>query len=84
MSWLSLFELADMCGGTLQGIDAESAQSVAIERVERDSRQAASGDLFVALRGEHFDAHEFVPDVVGKASAVLVGCLLYTSDAADE
>lgn len=72
MTWLSLFELADMCGGTLQGIDAESAQAIAIERVERDSRQVSSGDLFLALKGEHFDAHDFVPGVVGKASAAMV------------
>ncbi len=72
MSWLSLFELADMCGGTLRNIDAESAQSMMLERVERDSRQVQPGDLFVALRGAYFDAHDFVPAVVGRASAVMV------------
>lgn len=72
MSWLSLFELADMCGGSLHGIDAESAQSISIERVERDSRQASSGDLFLALRGERFDAHDFVAGIAGKASAAMV------------
>ncbi|MGB0846920.1 MAG: UDP-N-acetylmuramoyl-tripeptide--D-alanyl-D-alanine ligase [Thiolinea sp.] len=72
MSWLSLFELADMCGGTLMGISAKSAQETNIERVERDSRCVGAGDLFVALKGEHFDAHDFVSDVAGKASAALV------------
>jgi UDP-N-acetylmuramoyl-tripeptide--D-alanyl-D-alanine ligase len=31
-----------------------------------------TGDLFLALAGERFDAHDFVPQIVGKASAALV------------
>lgn len=33
-----------------------------IERVHTDSRSLKPGDLFVALKGEHFDAHSFLPD----------------------
>lgn len=72
MSWLTLYELADLCGGTLQGISDEQAGALAIERVERDSRQVKAGDLFLALKGERFDAHDFVAEVAGKASAALV------------
>lgn len=72
MSWLTLFELADLCGGTLQGITDEQAGALNIARVERDSRQVSTGDLFLALKGEHFDAHDFVAEVAGKASAALV------------
>ena len=32
-----------------------------IQRVSTDTRQLREGDLFVALRGERFDAHEFLP-----------------------
>jgi UDP-N-acetylmuramoyl-tripeptide--D-alanyl-D-alanine ligase len=32
-----------------------------ISRVHTDTRTLASGDVFVALRGERFDAHEFLP-----------------------
>ncbi|MBT9493510.1 MAG: UDP-N-acetylmuramoyl-tripeptide--D-alanyl-D-alanine ligase [Paucibacter sp.] len=32
-----------------------------ITRVHSDSRSLAAGDLFVALRGERFDAHDFLP-----------------------
>ncbi|WGZ95676.1 MAG: UDP-N-acetylmuramoyl-tripeptide--D-alanyl-D-alanine ligase [Candidatus Thiothrix putei] len=70
MTWLSLAEIAELTGGTLHG------QNVAIERVERDSRQVQSGDLFLALRGERFDAHDFVPQVAGKASGALVSRLI--------
>jgi len=72
MSWLTLFELADMCGGSLRGITDKKAGALNIERVERDSRQVSAGDLFLAIKGESFDAHDFVPQVVGRASAALV------------
>ncbi|WP_298832312.1 UDP-N-acetylmuramoyl-tripeptide--D-alanyl-D-alanine ligase [uncultured Piscinibacter sp.] len=31
-----------------------------VERVHTDTRSLHAGDLFVALRGEHFDAHDFL------------------------
>lgn len=72
MTWLTLGEIAQMTGGALHARDVEHSRNIAIERVERDSRQAQAGDLFLALRGERFDAHDFVPQVAGKASAALV------------
>jgi UDP-N-acetylmuramoyl-tripeptide--D-alanyl-D-alanine ligase len=35
--------------------------SIAFERVHSDTRSLRAGDLFVALRGERFDAHDFLP-----------------------
>ncbi len=32
-----------------------------IHRVHTDTRSLQPGDLFVALKGEHFDAHDFLP-----------------------
>lgn len=72
MTWLTLATIAQMAQGSLHAINAEQAAQLAIEHIERDSRQAQLGDLFIALQGERFDAHDFVPQVVGKASAVLV------------
>ena len=45
-----------------------------INRIITDSRQAQSGDLFVALIGENHDAHDFVTDVLAKGALVLVSC----------
>jgi UDP-N-acetylmuramoyl-tripeptide--D-alanyl-D-alanine ligase len=35
-----------------------------IQRVHTDSRTCQAGDLFVALKGERFDANDFLPQVV--------------------
>ena len=42
--------------------------AIPILRIHSDSRSARPGDLFVALRGEHFDAHDFLAQV--KAAGV--------------
>lgn len=36
---------------------------IVFERVHTDTRTLQAGDLFVALRGEHFDAHSFLPQL---------------------
>jgi UDP-N-acetylmuramoyl-L-alanyl-D-glutamate--2,6-diaminopimelate ligase len=38
--------------------------NVPVTDVTHDSRQAGQGSLFVAIRGELFDAHKFVPQVL--------------------
>jgi UDP-N-acetylmuramoyl-tripeptide--D-alanyl-D-alanine ligase len=44
-----------------------------IQRVITDSRQLQPGDLFVALRGERADGHDFLPEAMRRgASAALV------------
>lgn len=37
-------------------------------RVEIDSRKVQAGDIYVALRGERFDGHEFVADAFSKGA----------------
>jgi UDP-N-acetylmuramoyl-tripeptide--D-alanyl-D-alanine ligase len=43
--------------------------TLAFTRVVSDTRQLKAGDLFVALRGDRFDGHDFV-DAASKAGAV--------------
>ncbi len=64
--FLSLSEIAEMTGGVLYGAD------LAVDSVATDSRRVKSNQLFIALKGERFDAHNFVADLVGKAGAALV------------
>src|SRR6266550_4349233 len=56
---VTLGEIAKTVGGKLSGDE----QGI-VSDVTHDSRQAGNGTLFVAVRGELFDAHKFVPRVI--------------------
>ena len=45
---------------------------VDISQVVTDSRADCSQGLFVALRGPHFDAHDFLPQVISQGAKALV------------
>lgn len=55
---MTLAQIAEVCGGTLDG-GADPAAKVT-GCVEFDSRKITPGGLFVALPGEHVDGHDFV------------------------
>lgn len=62
--------LAHWAGGEVHGDDA------AIDAISNDTRTMAPGSLYVALRGERFDGHDFAADAIGRgASALLVETL---------
>ncbi len=44
-----------------------------VSGLNTDSRSTKSGDLFVALRGPHFDGHGFASEALGKGAIGLVG-----------
>ena len=48
-------------GALLPGATLVGDAALTIERVHSDTRTLRAGDLFVALRGERFDAHDFLP-----------------------
>ncbi len=59
--------------GWIAGARVEGDAARQFTRVHTDSRTVEPGDLFVALRGERFDAHDFIADVAARgAAAVLV------------
>jgi len=51
---------------------AQLTTDAAFEGVSTDSRTAAAGALFVALRGESFDAHDFLEGVAARGVAAVV------------
>ncbi len=64
------FTLQDLLGAVK---DAKLTAHAEIRGLTTDSRKVGAGDLFVALRGEHFDAHDFLPQVADAgATAVMV------------
>lgn len=56
------------CAGEL----VQGSPATRCERVNTDSRQARAGDLFVALRGERFDGHDFLGAVARQGVAAVV------------
>jgi UDP-N-acetylmuramoyl-tripeptide--D-alanyl-D-alanine ligase len=65
---LSVSDLAGAVGGEIEGHG-----EMTFSRVGTDTRQNLKGRLFVPLRGENFDGHDFVaPAIDAGAAAVLV------------
>lgn len=66
---VSLGELAEYCGGTVHG----DSQITVSAPPQVDSRQVTAGCLFVAVRGEHADGHDFAAAAF-KSGAAAVLC----------
>ena len=49
-----------------------AAPAVSVSGISSDSRRARPGDLFVAVRGNAFDGHDFVADAVAAGAAAVV------------
>ena len=58
MKPFTLAEIAAACGGTYVG--NEDMKSAVITSVERDSRQVKEGSLFLAIKGERVDGHDYI------------------------
>jgi UDP-N-acetylmuramoyl-tripeptide--D-alanyl-D-alanine ligase len=63
---MMLSQVAQWTQGVLVGDDCE------IERVSTDTRELEPGDLFVALRGERFDGHDFLAGAASGGARALV------------
>ncbi|MEM9283801.1 MAG: UDP-N-acetylmuramoyl-tripeptide--D-alanyl-D-alanine ligase, partial [Verrucomicrobiota bacterium] len=69
---LTLSQIARWSGGVL----LQGRPSDRVETVSTDSRKVEPGQIFVALKGDRFDAHDFIGEVAGKgATALLVSDL---------
>src|SRR5215468_241808 len=64
MNPLTLSQIAQLAGASLSSSDG----TVVINKVSTDSRTIKPGELFVALRGENFEGHDFV-EVSAKSGA---------------
>ena len=53
----------------IPGVRVVGDAATAIERVHSDTRTLAAGDLFVALKGERFDANDFLADARSRGAA---------------
>jgi UDP-N-acetylmuramoyl-tripeptide--D-alanyl-D-alanine ligase len=77
---MSLHHAHDLLAARLPGVRLLGDAATRIERVHTDTRSLQPGDLFVALKGERFDAHEFLPQAkAAGAVAVLASRGVQTS-----
>src|SRR5438067_7623643 len=65
MKPLSLAQIATLAGGSISADDT----SVIVSRISTDSRTLKAGELFVPLRGQNFDGHQFVEQAVERGAA---------------
>ena len=69
MKELTLKQIADWCGGKVSA----QFENLRVGRMQSDSRKVRRGDLFVALRGEKADGHDFAEAAISHgAVAALV------------
>ena len=57
---MAVFEADDVLDATQGTLIVRGGRKGRLLRVQTDSREIKSGDLFLALKGEKFDGHEFV------------------------
>ena len=50
----------------------QAQQNVCFRGITTDSRQIQPGQLFVALRGEKFDGHAYVADVLARGAVAVI------------
>ncbi len=68
-SWVKLSHLVLWSGGVLR---ATPDEDFSIPFVATDTREIKSGALFVALKGENFDGHDFAEDAVKRGAKAIL------------
>ena len=68
---VTLSQLTDILNGELQGAD------ITLDAVTTDTRKLTPGCLFVALKGERFDAHDFADQANAGGAGALLGRRLW-------
>jgi UDP-N-acetylmuramoyl-tripeptide--D-alanyl-D-alanine ligase len=68
MADFKLHELITATGGVLR----QGALEQTISGITTDSRRIKPGELFLALRGEKFDGHDFIPTAIHNGASALM------------
>lgn len=69
MALFTVEELREVISVKVLAGDPSPSAKRRIRSISTDSRSIRRGDLFVALKGDRFDGHEFVPAVLAKGAA---------------
>ena len=70
MQSLTVKEIAGACGGTIMG--GVQLGSTKICAVRIDSRQISAGELFIAVKGENNDGHDYIDAAFDNGAACVV------------
>ncbi len=68
MEKLTLKQIAEFCG-VPEGFGFEEAK---ISGVSTDSRTIRRGELYIPIKGERFDGHDFIPEATKRGAAAVV------------
>jgi UDP-N-acetylmuramoyl-tripeptide--D-alanyl-D-alanine ligase len=69
---MATYELEHVLAGTGGVLGGTAPVSGSLGNLERDARKVTPGDLFIAIRGERFDGHDFVPDAAANGAAAAI------------
>jgi UDP-N-acetylmuramoyl-tripeptide--D-alanyl-D-alanine ligase len=72
VSRLTGHDLVAALAGPGARVPPEILAQIAIRAAVIDSRLAAPGCLFIALRGQHHDGHEFIPQAIEKGAVMVI------------
>jgi UDP-N-acetylmuramoyl-tripeptide--D-alanyl-D-alanine ligase len=70
---LSLQKIVNEYGGELYSVVLpESTDDLLIDSISTDTREISPGDLFLALAGDNYDAHDYLQEAIDKGAKALV------------
>ena len=74
MSSFTLAELAQAISAVVHLNDtaADVAENISAQRINTDTRNLKQGDVFLALRGEHFDGHDYLQTALDNGAAAAI------------
>ena len=64
---MRILSLADVANYS-KGVVDSSFEKLAVRSVSTDSRSIREGDLFIALKGDSFNGHDFIQDAFSYGS----------------
>jgi len=65
---MTLQQMASVMHGRLISTDPQ----MKVQALVTDSRVVGNGDVFIALKGQKFDARQFIPDVLARGAAAVI------------
>lgn len=68
----TMSELADICGGMLCVAGNQTNKNITFSSVCTDSRESEKGSLFVALKGERVDGHNYIGTALSKGGECIL------------